>query len=133
MEDKIKSYIKLKKYKKLKRLRKKRILKRITGISILLTFTFFTLLCVYKLYIKNRCKDLNYAVNYYLTEPSDGNSLARINHSSLVFSDTDTAVVTAYGLSKAAPHKKTICKGIFRRAPSNSWTLDDYHILENTN
>lgn len=121
-----KYYVKRKKIKKSTRLKRRRLLLLFLALVI---FIF----CVRKIYVINKCKDLTYATNYYFVGKSDKNGLSRISRSSLIFSDTDTAEIKAYGLTKSSPHKKICASGIFRRDSNNTWKLDSYNCSDSVN
>lgn len=114
-----KYYVKHKKIKRSTRLKRRRLLLLFFALVI---FIF----CLRKIYVINKCKDLNYAANYYFVGETDKNGLSKISKSNLVFSDTDTAEIKAYGLTKGSPHKKICALGIFRRDSNNIWKLDSY-------
>ena len=86
-----------------KQRRKRRISLLICGVLVIGVGFFIG----YKLYIKNKCKDLGYAVEHYLTSKKADDGLLRVQNMTLVFSDDTTAIVKAYGLSKEEPHEKS--------------------------
>ena len=101
-----------------KQRRKRRISLLICGVLVIGFFIG------YKLYIKNKCKDLGYAVEHYLTSKKADDGLLRVQNMTLVFSDDTTAIVKAYGLSKEEPHEKSAVEGMFRKDSLDSWGLE---------
>ena len=102
-----------------KQRRKRRISLLICGVLVIGIGFFIG----YKLYIKNKCKDLGYAVEHYLTSKKADDGLLRVQMT-LVFSDDTTAIVKAYGLSKEEPHEKSAVEGMFRKDSLDSWGLE---------
>lgn len=111
---------------RLKRKKKKRRIVLYLCITLILSLGAFL---SYKLYIKNKCKDLGYAVDHYLTSNKADDRLLRVQNMTLVFSDDNTAIVKAYGLSNAAPHEQTGVEGMFRKNSLDSWTLESTNPL----
>ena len=103
-----------------KQRRKRRISLLICGVLVIGIGFFIG----YKLYIKNKCKDLGYAVEHYLTSKKADDGLLRVQNMTLVFSDDTTAIVKAYGLSKEEPHEKSAVEGMFRKDSLDSWDLE---------
>lgn len=103
-----------------KQRRKRRISLLICGVLVIGIGFFIG----YKLYIKNKCKDLGYAVEHYLTSKKADDGLLRVQNMTLVFSDDTTAIVKAYGLSKEEPHEKSAVEGMFRKDSLDSWGLE---------
>lgn len=125
--------IRTKKASRIARLKKRRLKKRLTfiiSIAFVLSILCFS---AWQLYMKNKCKDLDFAVEHYLTSGNDEDKLLRVQNISLIFSDDNTAVVKAYGLSKATPHSESTVEGHFRKGSSSSWTLESSNLLKNTN
>lgn len=108
-----------------KQKRKRRISLLICGVLVIGIGFFIG----YKLYIKNKCKDLGYAVEHYLTSKKADNGLLRVQNMTLVFSDDTTAIVKAYGLSKEEPHEKSAVEGMFRKDSLDSWDLESTTLL----
>lgn len=114
-------------YNQKKRKRTKRIITNISTFSLLLVIGY--IIC--QIYLTNRCKDLQYAVDYYLTSGNEEDRLLRVKNITLVFSDKDTAVIEAYGLNKSKPHATTAIEGHFRKDSFDSWKLENTYIIEN--
>ncbi|MGG7176633.1 hypothetical protein ACQPU1_03495 [Clostridium paraputrificum] len=110
-----------------KKRRNKRLVTIISIIFLLLTSGYI----IRKIYIQTRCRDLEYAVDYYLTSGNEANGLLLVKTITLVFSDNDTAVIEAYGLNKSEPHASTAIKGYFKKDSFNSWTLENSYPIEN--
>lgn len=83
------------------------------------------------IYIKFKCTDLQYAIEYYLTSGRDDNRLMRVQTITLVFSDNDSAIVQAFGLRKDKPHSQIGVEGHFSKGHLNSWKLEDSYLVEN--
>ena len=113
---------------KLKRKKKKRMQRIIAIIS----FLAVTAILTYVLYKKYKYTDLQYAVETSLTNGKGDVSLLRVQNISLVFNDTDMAIVEASGLSKNAPHSTTTLKGYYKKDFLNSWKLESVEKIEKT-
>ncbi|GAA0077525.1 hypothetical protein UT300005_19030 [Clostridium sp. CTA-5] len=129
--------LKLNKHKKkrLNKHRKKKILKSylriFLSLFIIISIGFFT---AKKLYLTNKCTDLAYSVEYNFTSGlSDKDKLLRVQQMDLIYSDGETAVVEASGLSKSEPHKQTSLQGNFRKDKNNSWILEKIYPLISSN
>ena len=117
-------------YKKRRRLErniKKRAKRRVLlflMISLgLITATSFFI--THNLYVSSNSKDLEFAVEYnFTTGFSSENKLLRVQKMSLIYSDGETSVVEASGLSKNEPHKNVSIKGSFRKDDNKSWHLE---------
>lgn len=118
--------------KKKKRIRKSIILRRrrILGLVILSATLISIILLTKTIYIKIRCKSLNYSINYYLTNNSTDKELMRIKDFSLIFYDKDIAIVEAYGLKKEAPHKSLTIEGRFEKNTFGSWILETTYLID---
>lgn len=112
------------------RLKKKRKRKKIITITIALTLIVICSLIFREIYLKNECKDLYYSANYNLTSRFNNDKLMRVNNMTLIFSDTETAMVEAYGLSTQSPHKTIGIKGRFIKSSSGTWELENTYPLE---
>lgn len=76
-------------------------------------------------YISAKSTDLAYAVEYNFTHGFlSKNKLLRVQKMSLIYSDGESAVVEASGLSKEKPHKEVSVKGSFKKDSNKSWQLD---------
>lgn len=120
--------VKRKNTSRMARLKKQRKKRRITLLVcgvLIIGIGFLS----YKLYIKNKCKDLGYAVEHYLTSKKADDRLLRVQNMTLVFSDNNTAIVKAYGLSSEEPHAKSAVEGMFRKDSLDSWTLESTNPL----
>ena len=85
---------------------------------------------LWQLYNKTQRKDLQYAVEQSLTSGNEDERLLRIQNISLLFNDSDAAVVEVIGLSKKKPHATTRIKANFRKGFMNSWQLESTSKLE---
>lgn len=123
----------MKKRKKISKSRKAKIFRRrrILALILLLAIIFSTTLLIKTIYIKVKCKNFDYSVNYYLTNNSSNEELMRVQNFSLTFYDTDLAIVKANGLKKEAPHKYLTVEGRFVKDKFGSWTLENTYLLEN--
>ena len=86
---------------------------------------------MYKSYLYNKCKSLDYAVKYYLTNSNDDDKLLRVQSYTKTFSDGKRTVVKAYGLCKNPPHKKLKLESHFKKDKNNSWKLENIYVAEN--
>ncbi|MBS6601620.1 MAG: hypothetical protein KH333_11510 [Clostridium sp.] len=86
---------------------------------------------MYKSYLYNKCKNLDYAVNYYLTNSNDDDKLLRVQSYTPTFSDGKRTVVKAYGLCKNPPHKRLSLECHFKKDKNNSWKLENIYMSEN--
>lgn len=94
-------------------------------IALLIALTAFTAKKVFA-YVK--CQDISTAVEYLMTSNVD-NALLRVQTMELKFSDGETAVVEASGLSKEKPRqsRKVECH---LKKKNNSWKLENSYILK---
>ena len=106
--------------------KKRRI--RLTIISLILISIVGFLL--WQLYNKNQRKDLQFAVEQSLTTGNEAERLLRVQNISLIFNDSDAAVVEVSGLSKKEPHTTTKIKGSFRKGFMDSWNLESTSKIE---
>lgn len=129
--------LKLNKHKKkrLNKHRKRKLLKSYLRIfSVLFVIVSIGFFTAKKLYITNKCSDLAYSVEHNFTGGlSDKNKLLRVQEMDLIYSDGNTAVVEASGLSKSEPHKQTSLQGNFRKDKNNSWILEEIYPLISSN
>ena len=112
---------------KLKYNRIKQIISILSFLLLLFTFIFTSK----TIYIKFKCRNLEYAVNYELSNDCGSNNLLRVQNSKLVFLDTDKVVINAQGLSKKEPHRTTIIEGHFTKDFFNSWDLENAYDISN--
>lgn len=113
--------------KRLKKIRKKRI----RALILLITIILFSTYLLHTFYIKNKSKDLQYAVEHSLTSGDTKEALLRVDNISLIFDDNKKAIVEVSGLTKSQPHTSTKIKGTFKRGLLNSWELEDSKKIEN--
>lgn len=105
--------------------------KRIRGILILiLTFSLF-IYGIHSCYIKFKCKDLQYAVEYYLTLGHSDETLMTVKYITLTFKDDDSAIMDVSGLRKNKPHISTKLRATFKKTRGSSWKLDSVKKIEN--
>jgi len=97
--------------------------RRLTLILILLS-VFLAILSEI-LYVKTKCKDLQYSIEYNLTSGKSSKSLLRVQNISLIFNDNKNAIVEATGLSKEEPHSSTKIRGTFKKDFFDSWILEN--------
>lgn len=123
----------MKKRKKISKSRKAKIFRRrrILALILLLTFILSITLLIKTIYIKIKCQNFDYSVNYYLTNNSSNEELMRVQDFSLTFYDQDIAIVKAYGLKKESPHKSLTVEGRFTKDKFGSWVLENTYLLEN--
>ncbi|WP_143316363.1 hypothetical protein [Clostridium sp. HBUAS56017] len=113
------------------RLRRRKKIRRIRSLILLTIITLLSIYLLRKLYIKNKSKDLQYAIEYSLTSGNSKNQLLRVQNISLIFNDNKNAIVEVYGLSKNEPHASTKIRGTFKRGALNSWNLEESKIIQN--
>lgn len=102
--------------------------RRLTIIFLILISIIGYSLC--QLYNRYQRKDLQYAVEQSLTSGNEDERLLRIQNISLLFKDSDAAVVEVTGLSKKDPHASTTIKGSFRIGFMDSWELESASKIE---
>ena len=124
------NFTKCKRNSKIKRLKKIKFIKR-RFLVLVVIFSLISFLLMYKSYLYNKCKNLDYAVNYYLTNSNDDDKLLRVQSYTPTFSDGKRTVVKAYGLCKNPPHKKLSLECHFKKDKNNSWKLENIYISEN--
>ena len=106
--------------------------RRLTVILLSLLCIFIISFIIRSVYIKSCCKELDFAVEHYLTSNNSDDCLVRVKTMNLVFSDKDKAVVQAFGLSKKEPHSMIGVEGHFKKNNSNSWKLESTYSIENS-
>lgn len=118
-----------KKRKKLKKQivaksKRKVILSLVISLGLIIMTSF---LIADNLYIYANSKDLEFVVEHNFTSGfSSVNKLLRVQRMSLVYYDTNTAIVEAFGLSKNTPHKNTSIKGSFKRDNNDHWIFEKF-------
>ena len=112
------------------RLKKKRKRRKIKTIIIVVLLVAISSFIIRELYLNNECKDLYYSANYNLTSTFSNEKLMRVNNMTLIFSDNETAMVDAYGLSTESPHKTIGIRGRFLKSPSGTWELENTYPIE---
>lgn len=95
--------------------------KKKTKTMLILLFIFFLSFMCSKIYINNKCTDLYFATEYFLTKGSS-NRLLRVQNFELVFLDNDMAIIEAFGLNKESPHEEVTLRATFKRN-NNVWKL----------
>lgn len=96
------------------------------SIITLLIITITALLLARNYYISVKSTDLSYAVEYNFTRGLiSKNKLLRVQKMSLIYSDGETAIVEASGLSKNEPHKSVSITGNFKKDNHKSWYLEN--------
>ena len=99
---------------------------RVFSIKTLLIITITALLLARNYYISVKSTDLSYAVEYNFTRGLiSKNKLLRVQKMSLIYSDGETAIVEASGLSKNEPHKSVSITGNFKKDSHKSWYLEN--------
>lgn len=104
---------------------KKRRRLAILIITLIVALTAFTAKKVFA-YVK--CQEISTAVEYLMTSNVD-NALLRVQTMELKFSNGETAVVEASGLSKEKPHQSRNVECHLRKK-NNSWRLENSYILK---
>ena len=105
-----------------KRAKRRAVLFLIISLVLITSTSFFI---THNLYVISNSKDLEFAVEYnFTTGFSSENKLLRVQKMSLIYSDGETSVVEASGLSKNEPHKNVSIKGSFRKDNNKSWHLE---------
>ncbi|MEQ8198656.1 MAG: hypothetical protein ABRQ27_11725 [Clostridiaceae bacterium] len=113
-------------------LRKRKL--RLLFIKISFTILIFIscIIIVKTLYFNNRCKDLNYAANYYLTSSSAGEyKLLRVKKLNLLYDDGNTAEAIASGLEDSVPHKSASYKVYFKKSSGGYWLMENISQVKN--
>lgn len=113
--------------RRIDRFKKKKLIRLRIFLLILIFIASYSL---WQLYNRNQRKDLQYAVEQSLTSGNDDDRLLRIQNISLLFNDSDAAVVEVVGLNKKNPHATIRIKACFRKGFMNSWELESTSKLE---
>lgn len=114
------------------KLRKMKIRRRISILVLLLILIGVSFFVRDRILIA-KCQDLYYATEHYMTTGVfNSNKLLRVQTMKLIFSDTDSAVVEAQGLSDKAPNPRTTYKAFFKKNSNDSWTLEKSVLVDNT-
>lgn len=117
-------------YKRRRKLKKHNIAraKKRNMLFLILSLSFITISAFYithNIYISRNSKDLEFSVEYNFTSGFlSNNKLLRVQKMSLVYYDSETAIVEASGLAKDPPHKNTTLKGSFKKGDNKSWYLE---------
>lgn len=106
-------------------IRRKRKIKLILTRITIITLLLIPLTIVGRtLYINYKCKDIYYAVDYYMTSKYAKNyKLLRVKEVNLTYEDDKTAQVTASGLEDTSPHKYSSYKVSFEKTSKGYWQI----------
>ncbi|MNP67179.1 hypothetical protein D3C76_1629780 [compost metagenome] len=78
------------------------------------------------LYIRSKCKDIYYSIDYYMTSSySKDNRLLRVKEMNVLYSDDKTAVVIASGLDDKSPHKYLTYRVSLSKTEKKYWKLEN--------
>lgn len=111
------------KFHKYKKIRLQRRLLKILITSIMLITLFVTFKA---LYIRSKCKDIYYSIDYYMTSSySKDNRLLRVKEMNVLYSDDKTAVVLASGLDDKSPHKYLTYRVSLSKTEKKYWKLEN--------
>lgn len=83
------------------------------------------------IYLKLKCRNLDYAINYELCNNCNSYNLLRVQNSKIVFLDNDKAVVKAKGLRKKEPHMKTTIECHLKKDFFESWNIENSYDFSN--
>lgn len=122
---------KVKKTSRVKRLKKFIFRRRVVALIITSFLILIPTFLIYRNYITFKCKNFDYAVNYYLTKGKEDDKLLRVNYYNIIFHDIDKIVIKASGLRKLSPHKTLKIEGHFIKNENNSWELENIYLSEN--
>lgn len=81
-----------------------------------------------KAYMYFSCKDLSSAVEYHMTSNKEI-PLLRVQSMKLKFSNGDSAVVEAFGLTKEKPHESKSLECHLKKK-NNYWKLENLYVLQ---
>ncbi|GAB6167753.1 hypothetical protein JCM1393_02130 [Clostridium carnis] len=111
----------IKRRERLKQRRKRFFIASSIIISLILLSSF----TIYTLIIRGKLKNLSYAVDYHFTSSSlKENRLLRVQEFNLEFSDNETAIIEAYGLTYKKPRENAKVKAYLKRDKNGVWKLD---------
>lgn len=80
------------------------------------------------IYISNRCKNINYAVeNYFTTGFLNNYKMYELNNISLSFSNGTIAVVKLDGLEQKSPHKKVTYSVFLEKNSRGIWKVKNVY------
>ena len=122
---------KVKKTSRVKRLKKFIFRRRVVALIIVLVLILIPSFLIYRNYFISKCKNFDYAVNYYLTKGKEDDKLLIVKDYKIIFYDMDKIVIKAYGLRKLSPHKTLKIEGHFIKNENNSWELENIYLSEN--
>jgi hypothetical protein len=106
-------------------LSKKRQKAKIRKISIISLIIVVLLILVRINYVNSRCKDINYAVAYYMTSGIfNNNKVLAVNGMKLTFSDDNKTIAEVSGLYYEAPHFRKKYQISLSKNKGKMWTLD---------
>ena len=106
----------------------KKIFKKVIRTSLLILVLLILSIFIQKIYITSKCKNFDYSVNYYLTNSSAPYQLLRVQDTYTLFSNQNTKVIKAYGLSKDSPHKKLALECHFIKDSNGIWKLENSYL-----
>ncbi|MBL4932439.1 hypothetical protein [Clostridium paridis] len=114
-------------------IRKKRKIKLVLTRAIIIALLLIPLTIVGRtLYINYKCKDIYYAVDYYMTSKyAKDYKLLRVKEVNLTYEDDKTAQVTASGLEDTSPHKYSSYKVSFEKTSKGYWQIDNISPVNN--
>lgn len=106
------------------RLKKRRIRLFITTI-ILSLLVIISVASIKKIYITFKCRDLDYSINYNLTDNGNLNlKLIRVQSYKIIDEKNNIVTVEAYGLNYKS-HRQTIITAKFIKNSNDIWILQD--------
>ena len=109
---------------------KRKKFKRSLLLFIIILISIFVLK---KIYIKLNCRNLDYAVEHYLSTGKEDNRVLRVRTMTLIFCDNNKAVVQVFGLKKDTPHNNIGIESHLKKDKFNSWILDTTYPIETGN
>ncbi|MDD7792930.1 hypothetical protein [Clostridium sp. 'White wine YQ'] len=114
-------------------IRKKRKIKLILSRTIIIALLLIPLSIIGRtLYVNYKCKDIYYAVDYYMTSKyAKEYKLLRVKEVNLTYEDNKIAQVTASGLEDTSPHKYSSYKVSFEKTPNGYWQIDNISPVNN--
>ena len=112
--------------------RKMKFRKRLINI-LLLSIIIITLIVTIKaLYIRYKCKDIYYSIDYYMTSSYfEDNKLLRVKEMNLIYSDDKNVIAIASGLDHESPHKYSSYKISLSRTEKDYWKMQSITPINN--
>lgn len=102
-----------------------KLIRAITNILILFIILITLVITLKTLYIRNKCKDIYYSIDYYMTSTySKNNRLLRVKEMNLSYSDEKNVIAIASGLDNESPHRYLSYKISLFKTERGYWKME---------